>query len=170
MLHTSNNNDGDFFATVWYRMSCALLPGILTLYYQQQQQQTIINTNDDSESSSSSSSIRTCLPPSIMAAAVTMGLDLDDGDEKENSILQISQQAQQQQHGFPVVVIFHFITSLALYFMKYQWKQNQTSINKILKLKQELLVLTNNNSVVVGSSSSSSESNAKNNNKKNKEE
>ena len=147
MLHENINNNhnmiggsggsngiiiGDF-ATVWYRMSCALLPGILTLYYQQRQRQQQNN-------SSGGSSIQTCLPPTIMTEVDLFG-SLDD-DESDNDILlsQAQQQHQQQQlHGFPVVVIFHFIMSLAIWFMKYQEKQNQTSINKILKLKQELL-------------------------------
>mmetsp|Transcript_49991 Transcript_49991/g.121130 ORF Transcript_49991/g.121130 Transcript_49991/m.121130 type:complete len:350 (-) Transcript_49991:633-1682(-) len=169
MLHSSDDNSirgagsrgGGFsndFTTIWYRMSCGLLPGILTLYYQR--------INDDNKQDDGGGGM--CLPDDMIVAAgggggggiVITDLLVDDTDS-----------ATKRRSSFPVVVIFHLITSLALYFMNYQLQQNQTSIDKILRLKHDLLLSSSKGSGGGGggvkSSSSSITNNNNNNNKKN---
>jgi len=172
MLHSSDDNSirgagsrgGGFsndFTTIWYRMSCGLLPGILTLYYQR--------INDDNKQDDGGGGM--CLPDDMIMAVGNGGggtgginiiTDLVENIGNDEGV--VSEKHLQQQRSFPVVVIFHLITSLALYFMNYQLKQNQTSIDKILKLKHELLLNNNNGG---GKSSSSTKNNKKNNKKKN---
>mmetsp|Transcript_49992 Transcript_49992/g.121134 ORF Transcript_49992/g.121134 Transcript_49992/m.121134 type:complete len:330 (-) Transcript_49992:633-1622(-) len=153
-MRASANSFSNDFKTVWYRMSCGFLPGILTLYYQR--------INDDNQDTGM------CLPDDMIVAAgggggggiVITDLLVDDTDS-----------ATKRRSSFPVVVIFHLITSLALYFMNYQLQQNQTSIDKILRLKHDLLLSSSKGSGGGGggvkSSSSSITNNNNNNNKKN---
>lgn len=46
--------------------------------------------------------------------------------------------AEKTKRGFPIVLIFHLVTTLALYFMQYQAQKMDSNIFKMLALKDEL--------------------------------
>jgi hypothetical protein len=127
MLHddgSSRSSDNaakavDDFASTSYRCACALLPGIITLYYQ--------NRNKP---------LGKCLPDGMMMMDVVV--EEDPKEEETDGSSAVPAHAV-EKHGFPLILVFHLITSLALWFMKYQMKQHQNSIDKVLKLQDELV-------------------------------
>lgn len=42
------------------------------------------------------------------------------------------------KRGFPVILVFHTVTTLALYFMQYQARKMDENVRIMLKLKEEL--------------------------------
>ena len=99
--------DHNDFSTLSYRLSCACIPVIISIYAARNQ-----NT--------------------------TMGGCLGT---TEGSLLEYTMENQpppHKPHGFPVILVFHSIVSLSLFFMQYQSKQAEINIEKVRKLKKDL--------------------------------
>jgi hypothetical protein len=50
----------------------------------------------------------------------------------------LEEPSEEQPRGFPVVLIFHAIVTISLWFMHYQVQQNEKHIEMVLKLKKDL--------------------------------
>ena len=48
-------------------------------------------------------------------------------------------ESETRPRAFPVVLIFHTIVTIALWFMQYQTQQHATNIEMVVKLKEDLL-------------------------------
>jgi hypothetical protein len=132
------NNWGDDFASTAYRLSCSLIPGIITLYYQNHARP-----------------YGQCLPGDMTTAESQSTTKEEDGDG-----------VKQPGRSFPIIIVFHLITSLALWFMKYQMKQHQSAVDKVLKLKHNLVEQERRQGKGKSTTSSSSSSSSKNSKKK----
>jgi hypothetical protein len=93
------------FTTVPYRMSCTVVPMIVSLYFQNKH--------------------LGCVPAKeklhIEDGPGSIG---DGGGEKRN---------------FPIILIFHTLVSLSLFFMNYQCGQHEEQVEMVRKMRKDLL-------------------------------
>jgi hypothetical protein len=50
----------------------------------------------------------------------------------------LEEPSEDQPRGFPVVLIFHAIVTISLWFMHYQVQQNEKNSEMVMKLKKDL--------------------------------
>lgn len=122
---------GNDFSTIPYRLSCAMIPAILSLHFQRKSSHHHDSSSNDMQETSALSS--SCLSASSVVDATT-ALTLEDlrGDDATAGPLVITRH-------FPVILVFHMIVSISLWFMQYQNQQHQRNIEMVDKLKQDLL-------------------------------
>ena len=106
---------GDF-SSLPYRLSCAIIPIILSLYFQP-------GTFENNSSNSKKKERLTCV-----AASKYYDASLTTADLRQEAV----------PRHFPVVLVFHLIVSLSLWFMLYQNQQHDKNIQLLQKLKDEL--------------------------------
>lgn len=99
------------FTTVPFRISCSCIPTLVYFYHFEKQ---YLGCLDDSDYDT--------LMKHRQAQAGGDGLDA----------------IEKQKRGFPIIIVFHLITTLALYFMQFQARSMDENIYKMLKLKEEL--------------------------------
>jgi hypothetical protein len=93
------------FATVPYRLSCTLIPMIVSLYW--------------------SNKTKT-------------GGCLNDFDTTTTTTTMIEDMPERTPGGFPVVLVFHLIVSISLWFMKFQYSQHGKNVAMVMKMKKDL--------------------------------
>lgn len=98
------------FSTLHFRVSCFFIPFIVLAYYHNRSLGCLDQVDG---------------PLSPKA--------LDEKDPAEDQI------DDRQRRTFPVVLLFHLIMSLSLFFMQSQRKQLESSVEKIQQLKKDLL-------------------------------
>ncbi|CAJ1959118.1 unnamed protein product [Cylindrotheca closterium] len=102
------------FSTIYFRISCLGIPVIVYLYHYEKQYLGCLDDQDYD-----------ALVQSRRQAA-----EMDGGDGIDP--------AEKEKRGFPIILIYHVITTLALYFMKYQSEKTDKNIFELLHLKDEL--------------------------------
>jgi len=112
---------GDF-ASLPYRLSCAVIPIILSIYFQATTT-TTTSSNDIDGNNNKNKERPTCVANSQYYDASLTTADLRD---------------EAVPRHFPVVLVFHLIVSLSLWFMLYQNQQHDKNIFLLQKLKQDL--------------------------------
>jgi len=100
------------FTTIPFRISCVCLPLLVYFYHFEKQ---FVGCLDDADHDT--------LVKHRQAQADGNGID----------------PAEKEKRGFPIIIVFHLVTTLALYFMQYQARQTDENIYKMLKLKEELV-------------------------------
>lgn len=104
---------GDF-SSLPYRLSCAILPVIISIYFQQ---------------SSINSSSKKKERPTCVASSKYYDASLTTADLRDEAV----------PRHFPVALVFHLIVSISLWFMLYQNQQHDKNIQLLQKLKQDLV-------------------------------
>jgi hypothetical protein len=89
------------FTTVPYRMSCTVIPMIVSLYFQNKH--------------------LGCVPKEEMQ-------HIEDADAPK-----------EEARAFPIILIFHTIVSLSLFFMHHQSGQHEQNIEMVQKMRSDLL-------------------------------
>lgn len=102
----------DDFSTLPFRVSCAFIPFIASTYYRNRSLSCLDGLVDPISQSSSGG-----------------------GDFSAEG----ASAPAQARRTFPVILIFHLISALSLWFMQAQRKQLESSIEKIQKLRKDLL-------------------------------
>jgi hypothetical protein len=64
---------------------------------------------------------------------------LNDGGEMEQYYQTIEDPPERPPRPFPIILIFHTIVSICLFFMQFQVKQHTHNIEMVLKLKKDLM-------------------------------
>ena len=94
--------EGSDFTTAPYRLSCAMIPMIVTVYFNNKTLGCLANYEDSDAKTDVQS---------------------DDNGKDRN---------------FPVVLVFHSIVSISLWFMQYQMQQHKKNIDMVKKLQLDL--------------------------------
>jgi general stress protein CsbA len=100
----------DDFATVHFRVSCFFIPFIISSYYYNRSLGCLYGVDNP-------------LSPKSL-------------DEKDPTEVRID---ERPRRTFPIILLFHLIGSLSLFFMQSQRKQLEASVEKIQQLKKDLL-------------------------------
>lgn len=101
---------GNDFSSVPYRLSCAVLPMIISLHFQRKAQAAV-------------STPTSCVEASSVYDVTMAG----------------SWESEPVPRHFPVILVFHTIVSISLWFMQYQAGQHQKNVQMIEKLKVDLV-------------------------------
>jgi hypothetical protein len=82
------------------------------------------------------------LPYKISTACIPMIASLYFNNKKvgclEEEVRQFLEEPSDQPRGFPVVLIFHIIVTICLWFMHYQVQQHEKNVGMVVKLKKDL--------------------------------
>jgi len=110
----------DDFSSLPYRFSCIVIPMIISLYFHKKNlTTTTTSTGGDS-----------CVVQGLLSS-------LNDNDQKIKIVNFRSEQPVVTRH-FPVVLVFHTVVSLSIWFMQYQNRQHSKNIALVEKLQQDL--------------------------------
>ena len=97
---------GRDFETLPYRLSCAVVPLIVSLYFQKKDL------------------LHGCLPSSEKQFIENDSEDAG-GDRK---------------HQFPIILVFHLIVSLSLFFMYHQGRQHAQNVEMVQQMRSDLIL------------------------------
>jgi hypothetical protein len=100
----------DDFSSLPFRVSCAFIPFVLWAYYQ-------------NKSTGCLNGVESSLSPRALDEDIPAAETTDGG----------------QRRKFPVILLFHLISSLSLFSMQSQRKQQESSVERIQQLKKDLL-------------------------------
>jgi len=122
------------FASLPYRLSCAVLPAIITLHFQRtannSAQAAPAAATGKETSTITTTAVASCVAAASVYNANTSGILLQE-------LRAVNGEEMVIRH-FPVILIFHTIVSLSLWFMQYQTGQHDKNIKMLKKLKGDL--------------------------------
>ena len=112
-------NDGSDFSSLAYRLSCITLPMIISLHFHKK--------------SGAGVTTSTVAAPHGNSCVLDM---LQQGGNDTTTTFQ-STEAAVTRH-FPVILVFHTVVSISLWFMQYQNQQHAKNMEMVKKLKRDL--------------------------------
>jgi len=119
-LRSPNNNDGNDFSSLAYRLSGVTLPMIISLYFHKKQSATTPPTSRIGTTTS-------CVNDMLQGRHDTTTVFFQSSTEEAGVV-----------RHFPVILVFHTVVSISLWFMQYQNQQHAKNMEMVKKLKQDL--------------------------------
>jgi hypothetical protein len=132
---------GKDFSTVPYRLSCTVIPMIVSLHFHRKTNNTTNNADNNVDYVGG-------LALSCVSAAAASVLGNNDDSATDSSSVTLEDLRGDGGGGdisstvvrhFPVILVFHTIVSISLWFMQYQNQGHQKSLEMVEKLKEDLM-------------------------------
>lgn len=123
----------ELFSSLPYRLSCVTLPMIISLYFQKKQ---LLDAKSGGGGDDDDPAVASCIQNMV--------------ETLENVTSFVSKHQQEQlpdktTRHFPVILVFHTIVSVSIWFMQYQTRQHVKNLQLVQKLQNDLAQATNNN-------------------------